>query len=225
MSHETEAEASLLRDQGTADPVWANEKNALRKPKGKKLQYFLLAGVIGVVTTLIVAVSLKSGHTKSNKPKVWMQCGSTPEEARARGCHFERMLVSWIPDACYFREPVDDYADYISTRTWYLDPLMKHRAPDGLFETGNYKALYTDAFHKVHCLYAWEKQLLAIEKKLKLVDITTGDLGHAKHCNMALSPVIQAVENHSDYGVLNQTISKSTVAMVEYPECAKAPWL
>jgi hypothetical protein len=215
-----EAEVSLLKNQNTTDPVWASEKNVPRKSKSKKIRYVLLCAIAAIVTTVLVVAFLKF-----NQPKVWMQCGSTPEEARVRGCHFERMLVSWIPDACYFREPVDDYAEYISTRTWYLDPLMKERAPDGLFETGNYKVLYTDAFHKVHCLYSWEKQSIAMEKKLTLVDITTGDLDHAKHCNEHLSPVIQAVENHSGYDVLNQTIYTDTVAMVEYPPCAKAPWL
>jgi len=219
MSQNMEAEVSLLNDQDTANPVWASEKNVPRK-SSNKIRYVLLSAFVAVITTIIVAIALKY-----NEPKVWMQCGTTPEEAQARGCHFERMLVSWIPDACYFREPVDDYAEYISTRTWYLDPLKRERAPDGLFETGNYKVLYTDAFHKVHCLYSWEKQSIAMEKKLTLVDTTTGDLDHAKHCNGHLSPVIQAVEAHAGYDVLNQTIYTDTVAMVEYPSCAKAPWL
>jgi hypothetical protein len=62
----------------------------------------------------------RSGESTLTAHPDWIPCGDTPVEARSAGCHYEPMQRSWIPDACYFPEPSNEY-DPFSDRDWYLD--------------------------------------------------------------------------------------------------------
>jgi hypothetical protein len=59
----------------------------------------------------------------SEPPQFRMQspCGSTAEEARARGCNFDTISFCWLPDECYDSDLVDTFE---ATRNWeyYADP-------------------------------------------------------------------------------------------------------
>ncbi|KAK6614534.1 hypothetical protein H4I96_00855 [Botrytis cinerea] len=71
-------------------------------------------------------------------------CGRTPADAVKNGCHFEPMLSSWVPEACYFTDE-GDY-DVFEDLPWYSDPFL--RQPLNTTEmmnvrAGNYGHVYT----------------------------------------------------------------------------------
>lgn len=72
------------------------------------------------------------GHAKPPQFQMNSPCGSTPEEAKAKGCHFDTISFCWLPSECYDSELVSTFE---STRNWhyYADPEVR---------TENYLSLY-----------------------------------------------------------------------------------
>jgi hypothetical protein len=149
-------------------------------------------------------------------------CGHSAAEARANGCHYEPMLASWIPTECYEPEPRDEYAPY-DDRAWFWDynmtipmvgeDLERKRRGDDI--TG-----YTKFFHDEHCLYAWRKLHLAVEKRRKLVDSKTMDLHHSTHCSKRIAKLIY---NVGMWGY-NETLDHTSRSPVMYQTCVPLPW-
>ena len=50
----------------------------------------------------------------------WQNCGSSVEEARAKGCFFDVMLHSWVSAECADKELMDEYLAKIPYH-WYRD--------------------------------------------------------------------------------------------------------
>jgi len=149
-------------------------------------------------------------------------CGFSAAEARANGCHYEPMLASWIPDECYDPDPRDEYAPY-DDRAWFWDynmtvpmvgaDLDKKRQGEDI--TG-----YTKFFHDEHCLYAWRKLHLAVEKRHQLVDSKTMSLHHSTHCSKRIAKLIY---NVGMWGY-NETLDHTSRSPVMYQTCVPLPW-
>jgi hypothetical protein len=52
-----------------------------------------------------------------NERTQWASCGNSSAEARENGCHYEPMQRSWIPDACYFSEPGEEYHPFEDSKS------------------------------------------------------------------------------------------------------------
>ena len=114
----------------------------------------------------------------------WVSCGNSSVEARAAGCHYEPMQRSWIPDACYFKEPSEEY-DPFSDRKWFFDAnLTLQITGENLnrLREGDDMNAYTHFFHNEHCVYCWRKLVIAVEKRLLMIDSKTADFRHSTHC-------------------------------------------
>lgn len=119
------------------------------------------------------------------------QCGSSPTEARERGCKFEPMLSAWVPPACSFQEIVDEYqlayGDIHDIWPWYADYNLTQRVTGteiDVLRAGNYSIIYTTfpASHDLHCLYTWRKVSHALGENLPLIDARSGQFYHNTHC-------------------------------------------
>ncbi|KAM3065805.1 hypothetical protein ACMFMG_009971 [Clarireedia jacksonii] len=114
-------------------------------------------------------------------------CGHTPEDAIKNGCHFESMLSSWVPDACYFDGAEQGY-DVFSDLPWFADPFLKQPLTDLEMmhvRAGNYSHVYTTwSYHDEHCLYTWRKLAMAMERRLPYIDTKTANEEHSLHCAM-----------------------------------------
>jgi hypothetical protein len=95
------------------------------------------------------------------------------------------MQRSWIPKACYFPDPGDEYHPF-DDRPWFYDVnFTRPFGQEGLAKMRNgddFTAHSPYFFHHDHCLYVWQKLAFAVERKMPLIDSKTGDLGHAHHC-------------------------------------------
>ena len=158
---------------------------------------------------------------KTKLPPPPLDCGTTLASAKHNRCHFEPMLSAWVPHDCFYLDPARDpiYSTYLSKKTWYLDPGLKTPAPSILFRSGEFEILYTESFHRWHCLYIWRKMSLAIKRKVEWVDSSSAAAGHAEHCVGRLGGWIEGVENEGKVGRNHSAVS------VQFLKCVKAPWL
>ena len=60
--------------------------------------------VVAAAAIIVMAILPRDPVTEGNspvKPDQVLECGKSPEEARARGCFFDIMHYSWTPEPCY----------------------------------------------------------------------------------------------------------------------------
>ncbi|KAI4863019.1 hypothetical protein F4820DRAFT_390340 [Hypoxylon rubiginosum] len=147
-----------------------------------------LAFTIAVVT---IGLVVHARATRQSDTIVEKTCGSSPTEARSRGCRFEPQLSSWMPPACFFSELVAEFeadnGDMMAEWPWWFDINMTAKVteadvPD--LQAGNYASIYTDYFHahEFHCLYCWRKVSHALEKGFTMMDTRCHQFFHNRHC-------------------------------------------
>ena len=75
---------------------------------------------------------------------------------------------------------------YLAKHPWkfYADPEGKDEIEFKEVQNGDFVHMWTsNAFHVAHCLYAWERYLVAIDSGLP-VDSQASVAHHAAHCSM-----------------------------------------
>lgn len=184
-----------------------------------RLVLCLLALFISLIGLLIGGISLvKSFHQPS-----WVSCGSTTTEARANNCHFDPMLRAWVPHACFFHEPLDEY-DVFHDRLWYMDANLTEPADPAVLQAGEGDYLvYSKEYHKEHCLYTWRKLAIAVEKKYRFVDSKSYDLAHSTHCAKSITTIIRDRYEKAMAGEVEVIQGYSWVSLGFY-ECVPLPW-
>ncbi|KIW09344.1 uncharacterized protein PV09_00245 [Verruconis gallopava] len=121
-----------------------------------------------------------------------VSCGSSPAEAKAMGCIFDVMSFAWTPPQCYDHETSQMYLNRNGPWIFYLD----HNATQPLeFDTlSEHEVVWTEhSYHIVHCLYAWERGHMAMNKgKGTLIPSELGSIDHTRHCVDLLDDVGEA---------------------------------
>lgn len=148
----------------------------------------LLALVLVVAVTLVTVIVALAG------PKTVDQCGHTPEEARKRGCSYDIVSFSWLPEDCLDHEIEQDfialhdwkfYRDFNMTQEVSLEEAM-------LGEAIGYFVPWE--FHTTHCGYLFKKLHRAMKRGGK-VDSYIGNVTHTDHCvKWMLDPPPEAFE-------------------------------
>lgn len=122
------------------------------------------------------------GHSADTKPShkgEVKECGTSPEEAQARGCVFEQQLPAWVPRACAFPDVVEEYkdnfGDMMTDWTWYWDRNTTMQVPPEAvpdLQAGNFSVIYTkyQTSHDLHCLYCSRKIIYALSKGINMMD-------------------------------------------------------
>ena len=111
----------------------------------------------------------------------WQDCGSNVQEARAKGCFFDVMLHSWLPEDCFDQALMDDYLTRVPYH-WYRDAAFKDEISVEEMRRGEHgSAAVKLEEHGTHCAYVLEKNLRAIMKG-KAVARSIYSVKHAVHC-------------------------------------------
>ena len=139
-----------------------------------------------VVGLAAISVLAAVGYLSTSDRTAAFDCGASVLEARAKKCHFEPMQRAWIPDACYFRQPSDEY-DPFADRPWFLDESFEHQADPKTLKGGDVIVAYVADFHQEHCTYNWRKLSIAVDEKRTLVDSRVGNVHHSTHCALGLA--------------------------------------
>jgi len=150
----------------------------------------------------------------------WVPCGETASSARAAGCLYEPMQRSWIPRACYFNEPSEEYNPY-GDRDWYDDVNMTIPANTDLLRSGDQVLAFTKYFHDEHCLYGWRKLAIAVEKKLDMIDSKSYNLHHTSHCARTIADMLVWSYDHKYDWVFDRDYTKSPLM---FQTCVPLKW-
>ena len=110
-------------------------------------------------------------------------CGHTPEEARARNCHFDVILYSWIPEPCFNQEIQDEYVSR-NESAWYRERGGKGgQVSKEVVAAGNEQLLWIDwASHMNHCKFLWKLTTVLLLDSSMGVPGTILAPEHIEHC-------------------------------------------
>lgn len=135
----------------------------------------------------------------------WKDCGSNIKEAHEKGCLFDVMLHSWVPEDCFDKELMDRYLTEVPYR-WYRDERFEEEITIEEMRRGEHgSAAVKLEEHGTHCAYVLEKNLRAIMKG-KSVARSIFSVQHAVHC---IGLIVDPSSNLASY----------TKVVVEYDQC------
>jgi hypothetical protein len=164
-------------------------------------RYFIaiLISIVGLAAVIFIKDFSNKTGTASEKSHNfdWTPCGNTSAEARFNNCHFDPMLISWVPEACYIAEPGEEYD--ISEFKWFADEKRTQPIDMNLVQSGDYDHVFTDgSHHDQHCIYTWRKLSIALERRLLMLDTKTADFHHSTHCAKMVRGVVHDALNMVD---------------------------
>ncbi|KAK0642647.1 hypothetical protein DIS24_g8841 [Lasiodiplodia hormozganensis] len=148
----------------------------------------LAVGVLLLLTLAAIAALTRAGHLtiRWNTSRLpFNQCGSTPAEARARGCRFEMHNFAWVPAACYDEElgaEWDSHMDWTFSRT-ANDSSDTDAAFVAACRAGEVREAWVPWYqHMAHCSLIMKKYMRSVMFD-RPMDNWTADWHHGQHCN------------------------------------------
>jgi hypothetical protein len=133
-----------------------------------------------------------------------VNCGSSPIEARERGCHFDIMSFIWSAPACFDAGLMDEFT---SKKTWAWYRRDGSEVPIEEVRKGELTNLFVSwEFHLTHCTFMWRKMHRAIKNGAP-IDSYIGNYNHTMHCGMEIL---------SESTPFNET---NTMIFIKYPTC------
>ncbi|KAJ8069033.1 hypothetical protein OCU04_002707 [Sclerotinia nivalis] len=150
----------------------------------------------------LVDLGASNHNHESQTEPIWKDCGGSGEEARAKGCVFDVVLVAWLQPECFDPELHEAYLSDHGYPFW-LDRSLQ--TPTTLEEVrlGKHATVYSSAeFHLAHCAYFLEQSVRGFRRG-GMVDNVTLDNDHTEHCARGLRdqwlPEIGFSPLHMDY--------------------------
>jgi hypothetical protein len=147
----------------------------------------VLSALAIIVSTLFTLVICYYTFTSRALPIVleddFFRCGSSTQEAKAAGCHFDLLEFSWLPDECMEREIEQEF---LSVRNWTysvdpdgFEPLTEHQIINGdeTFVHGTWE------WHVTHCKFMAKKlEKLSTPGWVQYMNGNIRDRHHTEHC-------------------------------------------
>ncbi|EXJ66917.1 uncharacterized protein A1O5_10112 [Cladophialophora psammophila CBS 110553] len=111
-----------------------------------------------------------------------LDCGYSPEEARAKGCVYDVMMQDWVPEPCYDSILTERYLAQ-GNWTWYADGDGKIIISDEEMRKGEHgDAWMSSSYHKAHCIFSWDKTVRALRNNAPISqELLSYD--HVLHCS------------------------------------------
>lgn len=116
----------------------------------------------------------------------WKDCGSSADEARAKGCYFDLMLSTWVHEDCRDTDLMEKYITNGHYR-WYRDRTFEDEFSDEEVRRGDHHtAAVSKEQHFAHCAYSLEKTMKALTSGKPVGRSLISD-GHTVHCTGILT--------------------------------------
>lgn len=199
----TPTEATLYDEEKVKDfysPDSEEDVPASSSARHGRSRILLVALSITVVFALIVYFLV--WKTSPSLP-TWDQCGTTAEEARARGCVFETTGFAWLPEKCLDPSTEEEFLNYLDTSglKLYRDYNGTIEVPIEEVRMGNGPGYWVyQQYHLTHCLFLIKKMHGAVTQG-KAVDGLIKPFGHTEHCvhQLLLPPELRKDEMQFSY--------------------------
>lgn len=171
-----------------------------------------LAGLfaISITTTsllLWLLSSLLSPQPHQTKPR-YTNCGTTPAEARRRGCHFDMLSFAWQTPECFDGE---NTSAFLAHDAWkFYTEFNSTTQTVGLATAlkGDATLVVDWKYHVTHCTYMWRQMHRAYAVR-GWIDEHLDGYGHTLHC--------QATLLDRERGMGDAVV----VGLVRFPECRR----
>ncbi|RFU33863.1 hypothetical protein B7463_g2516, partial [Scytalidium lignicola] len=190
--------------EGGTDDTAAATTSPVKSGRTSQGCIFVLGIVIGFI---VYGFGLKlfkfltfTSQTKS------LDCGNTIAEAKARGCEFDVLSYSWIPQECRDRETDDEFLEWLYSDDRQLGPWpffkdqeMKERIPDAdaLSHRVRMISYAPQEEHIGHCIFLARRLHRAMDSSWTM-DTRGGNLNHTIHCtNMVLKSATGISEEYA----------------------------
>ena len=187
------SEEPLMKEVNSEDDLEGNNSNNDPSSSGTYWLFFnlfsawrnssmwLLLSVIVVASLLVFSVAaVLSYQTQPKSSAVWPDCGSTPDEARSRGCSFDMLSHAWQTAECYDHEIMQEYQQAGSWE-YYLDREATYPVDVEVVRQGGTDVWVREYQHYVHCTYMW-RQMHRAFTVLHHIDSHLNNYNHTKHC-------------------------------------------
>lgn len=133
-----------------------------------------------VPTDAIEHVELENNSTNMLAGTI-LDCGYSPEEARAKGCVYDVMMQDWVPEPCYDSVLTEKYLAE-GNWTWYGDGDGNTTISDEQMRKGEHGAAWmSTSYHKAHCVFSWIKIIRALRND-RGVSQELLSYDHVLHC-------------------------------------------
>lgn len=118
---------------------------------------------------------------------IWKDCGSSADEARAKGCVYDVILVAWLHPECFDSELMETYLSDNDYPFWLVRGAeMEQNITIEEVRLGNHKTVFSSAeFHLAHCSYFLEQSVRGYRAR-GWIDNVTADNEHTEHCARSL---------------------------------------
>lgn len=131
--------------------------------------------------------SFPSGQLSWSQNFTPLPCGKSPDEALARGCHFDMIATAWLPPKCIDQELV---VEFMASHPWqyFRNQNGTEPLPTDADSLGSQTAgliWTTHRWHWAHCLYMWKKLNRALVHGW-MTDGETIKQGHTDHCTKTI---------------------------------------
>jgi hypothetical protein len=159
----------------------------------KDITLFLLAffGIFAILS------QLAASHDRVAQDQVLKgcDCGASVAEAVSKGCKFDSLATSWLPDHCRDDELTSEFETLGDgpNGTWIYYADMDHtielnrQQVGALADNTSSKVYLGVTYHKLHCVFYWRKQYRAKAKlNEKIVEPMLDNEGHIEHCGEVL---------------------------------------
>lgn len=142
----------------------------------------MISGALLVTTFLLLLTygTLQVSHQE------FYDCGSSPEEARAKDCQFDMLGFAWVPKQCYDAELANSWDTYHEFEFYYDNEHTRRISVEELKKGINHYIFTTGRYHRSHCVYAWQTLQRAVKGGYHLSDNKTLSLNHYDHCSFYL---------------------------------------
>ena len=124
----------------------------------------------------------------SQPPDEILDCGSSPEEARSLGCHYEMNSLRWVPEACHDRG-LELYFEQNFSFRYYNDSSGDFEIPKEVIARGETDNIHISwEYHLTHCLFIFEKVYKAAldGRENNRLHSNIWDREHFHHCTKAM---------------------------------------
>jgi hypothetical protein len=207
MNVQRSAAYTALQDQERFSDFSDTEKPKHSQPSSPPRTYrrvvlYLLIGITTIVTSIFI---FRFAGTRA----IIDQCGTTPSEARAKGCIFEMTGFSWLPEECADRAVETEFLNSKALQ-YYRDANYTQEVPLEEVRRGDGPGFYVKQdYHLAHCGFLFKKLHKAISQGKK-VDGVIFPFHHTAHCvHMLLGPP-------------NSRWDAIQFAFVKFPYCGKS---